>query len=70
VYHCWGNAHFYILREDDKQIFPHQYALTNLLYLGVGSYAQSLLWKKNTEEKEKRKNEGGGVFNRILCNWM
>jgi hypothetical protein len=30
----------------------------------VGSYAQSLLWKKNTEgKKEKRENkEGGGVL--------
>jgi hypothetical protein len=53
---------FTFLREDDKQIFPHQYTLTNLLYLGVGSYAQSLLWKKNTEEKDKRKNEGRGVL--------
>jgi hypothetical protein len=48
---------FTFLREVDRQIFPHQYALTNLLYLGVGSYAQSLLWKKNTEKKEKSKNE-------------
>jgi hypothetical protein len=45
------------LRETEKWIFPHQYALTNLLSLGVGSYAQYLLWKKNTEGRERKERE-------------